>query len=75
MVPVLSMRNVEVRPSMYQREAMWLNFGRLMLQGPPNPVVDQYIAAADAAMNEPISLGMENGDECRSLAQNPGSKY
>ena len=42
-------------------EAIWLNSGRLVLHDSPELVVDKYIAAADAAIDQRASVGPENG--------------
>jgi homopolymeric O-antigen transport system ATP-binding protein len=42
-------------------EAIWLNSGRLVLHDSPELVVDKYIAAADAAIDQRGSVGPENG--------------
>ena len=42
-------------------EAIWLNSGRLVLHDSPELVVDKYIAAADAAIDQRVSMGPENG--------------
>ena len=40
-------------------EAIWLKSGRLVVHDRPDVVVDQYITAADAAMNQSVSVGEE----------------
>jgi len=40
-------------------EALWLSSGRLMVHGPPDVVVDKYIAAADAGIGQ---LGSKAGE-------------
>lgn len=40
-------------------EAIWLSAGRLALHGSPTLVVDQYIDAADAALDQRASVGSE----------------
>jgi lipopolysaccharide transport system ATP-binding protein len=40
-------------------EAIWLKSGRLIVHDRPDVVVDQYITAADAAMNQSISVDEE----------------
>jgi lipopolysaccharide transport system ATP-binding protein len=40
-------------------EVIWMDRGRLVLHGHPDVVVDQYITAADAAMNQSISVDEE----------------
>ena len=42
-------------------EAIWLNSGRLVLHGHPDEVVDQYIAASDAAMDQRATVNAING--------------
>jgi homopolymeric O-antigen transport system ATP-binding protein len=41
-------------------EAIWLSGGRLVLHDSPALVVDQYISAADAAMDQRAPVGSEN---------------